>query len=422
MIVQQMAIDKIKPSSRNARTHSAKQIRQIANSIVAFGFTNPLLVNEDFELIAGHGRYGAAKLIGLAEVPIIVVRGLSPTQRRALAIADNKIAENAGWDRERLAIEIPELADLLSAEGLDVSILGFGAVEIEHIQTDLEEHVADPRDRIDPKWCEAITVSRPGDLWVLGNHRLLCGDVRPGDVARLMTDCRADLAFIDSLAIREITSPDVMPALSVALDTAASVSREGAIHFVGMDWRHMAECMAAAKPIYGDTIDVIVQVKSTAGDGSFYRSQHEFIGMFRVGKPPYLDMKLSRHGRLRPNVWRYAGAGSFASGSMDALRPPPKPVALIADAIRDCTHKGDVVLDICSGWGSTIMAAERVGRNARALEAKSRLVDVAIRRWQASTGRDARHAESGCSFKQIVADRTPSDHVRPPNRKSRRKQ
>jgi hypothetical protein len=191
---------------------------------------------------------------------------------------------------------------------------------------------------------------------------------------------------------------------------------------VGMNWRHMAECMAAATPIYGETIDVIVRVKCTASEGSFYRSQHEFIGMFRVGKPPHLDVKLSRHGRLRSNVWRYAGADSFGSNSMDALRSPPKPVALIADAIRDCTHKGNIVLDVFSGWGSTIIAAEWLGRDVRALEAESKLVDVAIRRWQAFTGGEARHAESGCSFEQTAAARAPLGHVLAPNKTSRRRQ
>jgi hypothetical protein len=160
---QEISIGQIKPNPRNARTHSAKQIRQIANSIAAFGFTNPLLVSEHGELIAGHGRYKAALQLGLANVPVIVVAGLSAARRRALAIADNKIAENAGWNRERLAIEIPELADLLPAEGLDVSILGFEPVEIDQIQTDFEERTADPQDDIDPKWCEAPAVSKSGD-------------------------------------------------------------------------------------------------------------------------------------------------------------------------------------------------------------------------------------------------------------------
>jgi len=161
--VQALALDQIKLDRRNSRTHSGKQIGQIANSIAAFGFTNPLLVNEEARLIAGEGRYKAAQLLGLAKVPVIVLAGLSPARQRALAIADNKIAENAGWDRGRLAIEIPELADLLETEGLDVSVLGFEAVEIDQLVTDFEENAADPQDSIDPTWLEDSAVSKPGD-------------------------------------------------------------------------------------------------------------------------------------------------------------------------------------------------------------------------------------------------------------------
>ena len=187
--VQALSISQIKPNPRNSRTHSAKQIRQIANSIVAFGFTNPLLVDEDGELIAGHGRYKAAKLLGLAEVPVIVLAGLSPAKRRALAIADNKIAANAGWDRERLAIEIPELAGLLETEGLDVSILGFEAVEIDQLLTDFEEDAADPQDSIDPSGgsdCRGQQARRSVGAWQLTS----CSAAmlaRPADIARLMT-------------------------------------------------------------------------------------------------------------------------------------------------------------------------------------------------------------------------------------------
>jgi DNA modification methylase len=432
MTTQTMPISQIKPNRRNPRTHSGKQIRQIANSIVAFGFTNPLLISEDFELIAGHGRYEAAKLLGLAEVPVIIVAGLSPAKRRALAIADNKIAANAGWDRERLAVEIPELAGLLNAEGLDVSILGFEAVEVDQLQTDFEAHAADPQDTIDPNWCKRFAVSKPGGLWALGNHKLLCGDARSAsDIARLMTNCRADLAFLDppynvriggvvgrgktmhgefAMASGEMSSPDFVRFLGITLNAAASVSREGAVHFVCMDWRHYPELVAAAMAIYGELINVAVWVKSNAGQGSFYRSQHEFIGVFRLGKTPYLNnIELGRHGRSRSNVWHYAGVNSFRAGRMDELRshPTAKPVALVADAIKDCTRRGDVVLDTFSGSGTTITAAERVGRHARALEIEPRFVDLAIRRWQAFTGRDAFHAESGLSFDEATSDSAP---------------
>jgi ParB-like chromosome segregation protein Spo0J len=160
--VQELSINQIKLDRRNARTHPNKQIRQLINSIVAFGFINPLLVTEDGTLIAGEGRYRAAQLLGLAKVPVIVLAGLSPARLRALAIADNKIAENAGWDRERLAIEIPELTGLLETEGLDVSILGFEAVEIDQLVTDFEDDAGDPQDSIEPKWLRSANLATCG--------------------------------------------------------------------------------------------------------------------------------------------------------------------------------------------------------------------------------------------------------------------
>src|SRR6266568_5785397 len=278
--VQALSINQIKLNRRNSRTHSAKQVRQIANSVVAFGFTNPLLVSEDGELIAGHGRYKAAELLGLAEVPVIVLSGLSPAKRRALAIADNKIGENSGWDRERLAIEIPELAGLLEAEGLDVSILGFEAVEIDQLVTDFEENAADPQDGIDSTWLQDSAISKPGDLWLLGPHRLLCGDARSAaDIARLMAHRRADMAFLDppynvriggvvgrgrtkhsefAMASGEMSPADYVEFLGISLNAAASVSRAGTLHYVCTDWRHIAELMAAAKAVYRDTINVAV--------------------------------------------------------------------------------------------------------------------------------------------------------------------
>jgi DNA modification methylase len=427
--VQTLSISQIKLNRRNSRTHSAKQTRQIANSIVAFGFTNPLLVTEDGKLIAGEGRYKAAQLLGLAKVPVIVLAGLSPARQRALAIADNKIAENAGWHRERLAIEIPELTGLLEAEGLDVSILGFEPVEIDQLQTDFEEASADPQDNIGPNWPDIAPVAKLGDLWLLGNHRLMCGDARCADhISKLMTGCRADLAFLDppynvriagvvgrgktkhsdfAMASGEMASPDFERFLSTVLDAAAVVSRDGAVHFVCMDWRHIGELLAAAKGVYGDVLNLVVWAKTNSGQGSFYRSAHELIGVFRVGKATHLNnIELGRHGRSRSNVWHYAGVNSFRAGRMEELRwhPSAKPVALVADAIKDCTRRGDVVLDTFCGSGTTIMAAERVGRHARALEIEPRFVDVAIRRWQAFTRRDARHAESGLSFDEIAAE------------------
>jgi DNA modification methylase len=427
--VQTTPLDQIKPNPRNPKTHSGKQIRQIANSIVAFGFTNTILTDEHGEILAGHGRYQAAQLLGLTTVPVIVAAGLSRAKRRALAIADNKIAENAGWDRERLALEIPELTDLLGADGLDISILGFEPVELDQLQTDFEASSADPQDSIEPNWLDMPRVSQPGDLWVLGNHRLMCADARRADhISKLMTSCRADMSFLDppynvriagvvgrgktkhsefAMASGEMSSADFVRFLTTALGAAAAVSRDGAVHFVCMDWRHIGELLAAANPVYGAALNLVVWAKTNSGQGSFYRSAHELIGVFRVGKTAHLNnVELGRHGRSRSNVWHYAGVNSFRAGRMDELRshPTAKPVALVADAIKDCTRRGDIVLDTFCGSGTTIMAAERVGRHARALEIEPRFVDVAIRRWQAFTRIDAIHAVSGLSFDETAAN------------------
>jgi DNA modification methylase len=386
-------------------------------------------VDEDGELIAGHGRYQAAKLLGLTTVPVIVAAGLSRAKRRALAIADNKIAENAGWDRERLALEIPELTALLSEEGLDVSILGFEPVELDQLQIDFEESSADPQDSIEPSWFDMAPVSQLDDLWLMGNHRLMCADARRADhISKLMTSCRADLAFLDppynvriagavgrgktkhsefAMASGEMSSPDFVRFLSTVLGAAAVVSRDGAVHFVCMDWRHIGELLAATHGVYGAVLNLVVWAKTNSGQGSFYRSAHELIGVFRVGKTAHLNnIELGRHGRSRSNVWHYAGVNTFRAGRMDELRshPTAKPVALVADAIKDCTRRGDIMLDTFSGSGTTIMAAERVGRHARALEIEPRFVDVAIRRWQAFTRRDAIHAASGLNFDEIAAN------------------
>jgi DNA modification methylase len=425
--MQRIAVDALKSNPHNARTHSRKQIRQIANSITTFGFLVPILIDDGGVIIAGHGRYAAAALLGLQEVPVIRVAGLSEAKRRALAIADNKIAQNAGWDREQLAVEIPELTDLLIAEGVDISILGFEPAEIDQLQADFEAESSDPQDSIEPHWFDMAAVSQPGDLWLLGNHRLMCADARcAGDVCKLMASCRADLAFLDppynvriagavgrgktkhsefAMASGEMSSPDFVRFLGTVLDAATAVSRDGAVHFVCIDWRHIGELLAAANPIYGAALNLVVWAKTNAGQGSFYRSAHELIGVFRVGEIAHLNnIELGRHGRSRSNVWHYAGVNAFRAGRMDELRshPTAKPVALVCDAIKDCTRRGDIVLDTFSGSGTTIMAAERVGRHARALELEPRFVDVAIRRWQAFTRRDAIHAPSGLSFDEIA--------------------
>jgi DNA modification methylase len=434
----------LKPNPRNARTHSRKQIRQIADSILAFGFVVPIVVDENDTILLGHGRFVAAIDIDLNEVPVIVLEGLSEAKKRALLLADNKITENAGWDRKRLAVEFPELTELLIEEGLDISITGFEPVEIDQIAIDFEENTSDPADTVESEWLTAPVVSKPGDIWELGEHRLACGDARnAGNIDRLMSGKSAAMAFLDppynvrvesvvgrgrikhaefAMASGEMSSSEFTVFLEETLGNAARVSRDGAVHYVCMDWRHVAELIEAGREVYDVMLNLAVWVKSNAGQGSFLRSQHELIGIFQVGAGKHLNnVELGRHGRSRSNVWHYAGVNTFRAGRMDELaaHPTVKPVVMVADALKDCTRRGDIVLDTFAGAGTTILAAERVGRRAYSLELEPKYVDVAIRRWQAFTRRDAVLSASGQTFDEVVQERSPRTALKPaPKRKT----
>jgi ParB-like chromosome segregation protein Spo0J len=424
------------PNRRNARTHSRKQIAQIANSIKAFGFLVPILVDEPGNIIAGHGRYAAAQELGLNRVPAILVTGLSSAKKRALALADNKIAENAGWDREILAVELPELTELLVGESLEISITGFAPAEIDQIAVDFETD-ADPADAIDQDWFARSPITKSGDLWQLGPHRLLCGDARDRQTLHhLMGDTKATMAFLDppynlrvceivgrgrvqhdefAMASGEMSQTEFVAFLTEVLGAAAAVSANGAVHCVCMDWRHIGDLLAASHTVYDEMLNLAVWVKNNAGQGSFYRSQHELVAIFRVGDAPHLNnIELGRHGRNRSNVWQYTGVNTFRAGRLDELHAHPtvKPVALVADSIKDCTRRGDVVLDTFSGSGTTLLAAERVGRRGFALEIEPRFVDLAIRRWQALTHKDAINIAIGRCFDDIASEQ-PGAHQRP---------
>ena len=294
----------LKPSPKNARTHSRKQLRQIAASLKKFGFLNPVLVDDANVILAGHGRVEAAKLEGFAQVPVIRFDHLTEAQKRAYVIADNKIAEQAGWDREILAIELGELIDLLPTEGLDVSLTGFPAPEIDLLIKDMASpSTLEPEDKIPPAPRNPTT--RRGDLWLLGRNRLLCGDARePEDFDRLMNGASAAAVFCDppynlrisgivgrgriqhsesAFASGEMSPSEYRRFLSKTLANGARASADGAVHFICIDWRHVGDLIDVGRELYGDMLNLVVWNKSNAGQGSFYRSQHELIGVFRVG-------------------------------------------------------------------------------------------------------------------------------------------
>ena len=423
------AVRKLRPSKRNARTHPKKQIRQLANVIRQFGWIYPILVDEDFEIICGHARWEAAKELGLTNVPILVMRGLSDAEKLAFAIADNKIATNAGWDRCLLSSQLGELASLLPEYNLDLQITGFEPAEIDGLLADLGDFEHDPADELNE--IADTAVSRQGDLWQPGSHRLLCGDACDvSHLAKLMGRERAAMVFADppynvqisaavgrgkikhrefAVASGELSPSDFIDFLKSWMRLALKFSEHGSIHYVCMDWRHLGELHAAGEEIFGLLQNLVVWNKTNAGQGSFYRSQHELIFVYKNGDAPHLNnIELGRHGRNRSNVWTYAGVNTFRKGRLDELtiHPTVKPVALVADAMRDCSRRGDLVLDPFIGSGTTILAAEQVGRRGYGLELDPRYVDAAIRRWQDFTRRDAILKATGQTFDEVAAARS----------------
>ncbi|MGB8802914.1 MAG: DNA methyltransferase [Candidatus Acidiferrales bacterium] len=413
--------------ANNARQHSRHQIRQIAASIKAFGFTNPVLINQNDIIIAGHGRVAAAKLLNLDQVPTIRLDSLSEDQVRAYVIADNRLAEKAGWDKSILAIELQHLLTIDS--NLDVTITGFEIPEIDLI---LSQAVAEP----DPDEKFEIdqsnqAVTKDGDLWVLGKHRILCGNALEENCYRaLMASRRADVVFVDppynvpiegnvsghgsihhcefAMASGEMNEAEFVAFLTTSLRRLARHSTSGSIHFVCMDWRHASELLAAGDQIYEALLNLCVWVKNNGGIGSFYRSRHELVFVFKNAKGTHRNnVQLGRYGRNRTNVWEYPSVSAISrqgdEGNLLALHPTVKPVALIADALLDCSARGGIVLDSFLGSGSTLIAAERVGRVCYGIEIDPIYVDVAIRRWQRHTGDHAIHAPTGKLFDDLAA-------------------
>jgi DNA modification methylase len=416
LAVTYRAVGELIPDPRNARTHSKRQIDQIRSSIEAFGFTNPILADPEGHIIAGHGRLQAARAMGFAEVPTITLSGLSEVQKRALRIADNKIALNAGWDVEILQLELGELAAI--DVDIDPTLTGFSTAEIDVILSS----AADPDDEVIPPL--PITLrTKPGDIWILGEHRIGCGDGRDaGFLQRVIGNgARVDAAFLDPpynvriggnavdigrrpvasgtehrefvMASGEMSEVEFRSFLADTLGAAARVSRDGAVHFVCMDWRHMDDVSAVGSAIYGERLNLCIWNKSNAGMGSLYRSKHELVFVYRVGAAPHLNMvELGKHGRNRTNVWEYASVNSMRGSRREdlALHPTVKPTGLVADAIQDVTRRGDLVLDLFLGSGTTLIAAERTGRRFRGLDIDPAYVDVAIERWSARTALEPR--------------------------------
>ena len=403
--------NQLKPRRSNPRTHNKNQIRQIVSSMREFGFVNPVLIDGMNGIVAGHARVEAAKLLGMTDVPTVRVDHFTPAQLRAYVIADNRLAELAGWNPALLALEFQELSVELN---FDVTLTGFETAEVDLLINELKGGKQDEADNVPPVDRSAAAVTRQGDLWRIGNHVLCCGDaLSSASYRRLLGERKAQLVFIDlsgefGLASGEPTSQEYTNCLKTVFTHLAAFSVNGSIHYICNDWRHNGEVLQAASTIYSEQKSLCVWSKTDAGTGSLYRSQHELIFVFKNGTAAHVNnVKLGRFGRYRTNVWSYPGVNSFGKqrDAEIAMHPTVKPVALVADAILDCSRRGDIILDAFAGVGTTLIAAEQTGRRGYGIEIDPHYVDTAIRRLETECGLKAIHAESKLSFDQLKNER-----------------
>jgi DNA modification methylase len=424
-------IASLKPDPRNARTHSERQIALIAKSIEEFGFINPIIVDEAGSIMAGHARHKAAVFMGLTDVPTIQLSHMIKAQKRAYIIADNRLAEKAGWDFDILGEEISLLLD--EDIDFDIEVIGFDSAEIDQLvfgesgNKSAAEHEENPVELPG----EEPVVSQPGDLWEIGEHRLLCGNaLDPASYERLLGREKVQMVFTDppynvpigghvsglgkvkhrefAMASGEMSRPGFIAFLRTAAMRMAEVSINGAIHFVCMDWRHAGEMEEAGRAVYSELKNICIWAKTNAGMGTFYRSQHEFVFVWKVGKARHINnFGLGEKGRYRTNLWTYAGANTFRKGRGEDLadHPTVKPVQMVQDTILDCSKPKGIIFDPFTGVGTTLVAAHRAKRRGRGIEIDPAYVDCALRRLQEALGVEPRLVDTGETFTEVAARR-----------------
>jgi len=428
--IEYAAVAALTENPRSARRHPKKKITQLADSIRRLGFNVPLIVDAAGLVLAGHARLAAAKLVGIDEVPVVRLAHLSEVEAHAFMLADNKFALNACWDFEVLAHELKELVDV----GFDAVLTGFSEAEIDLTICSAEEakaiKTASCPENLIPE-APTVPVTQHGDTWSLGRHRLLCGDARdPTAYKRLLQGEVADMAFTDppyncpipghvsglgkvvhenfAMACGEMSEREFVGFLGLSLSLVAGSCRDGAIAYVFMDWRNIAALVEAGRAVFSELKNIVVWDKGRGGMGAFYRSQHELVAVFKVGTAPHINnFGLGETGRHRTNVWNYPGVSALSKSGADALEmhPTVKPVELIVDALKDCSRRGEIVLDPFAGSGSIMIAAEKCGRVARLIEFDPRYCDTIVARYERFTGKLARLGSSGQTLDEVVEER-----------------
>lgn len=409
----------------NLRKLPEKQIAKLAMSIGTFGFINPAIIDGDGVIVAGEARHAAALRMNLPQIPVIRIDHLTAAERRAYRIADNKLSQEGKWDLEALAIEIDSL---LILDDVSIEHTAFDTAEIDVLLYGPSSKNVDDRDPADvlPD-LPPIAVSAVGDIWILGDHKLLCGSsLDASSWATLLGDEIAIHAFVDppynvkiannvsglgkvkhgefAMASGEMSRQQFTGFNTDWIKVMLPHCADGAIIDICMDWRHVGELEEAIRACGLALLNICVWSKTNASNGAMYRSQHEFVFITKKGNSSHVNnIQLGKYGRYRTNIWSYAGANTFSSTRQDdlAAHPTVKPVALVADAIRDVSNKGQIVLDAFMGSGTTILAAERTGRLARGIEIEPQYVDVSIARWEKLTGKKAVLAATGETFAEV---------------------
>lgn len=425
-------ISKLVLYERNARQHSQQQIQQLARWIKQVGFINPIIIDSKNVIIAGHGRLLAAISLNLTTVPCICVDKLSQTEVRAYRLADNKLSENATWDTELLTVELKSLEEI--EVNFDFDSLGFDAIEIDGLlhHKDDEDSVEEPIPDIPQS---PITIT--GDIFHCGPHRVGCDDCRDqAFIKQLFKRSKASICITDppynvpisghvrgkgnyqfedfAMACGEMSSEEFSQFLLLSFLNLKKACKEGSLFYLFCDWRMLKELFSATDELFTDMLNLCVWNKSNGGMGSFYRSKHELIGVFKHGKAPHINnVQLGKFGRDRTNVWDYPGVSSFGKDRDEALamHPTVKPVSMLKDILLDASKPNDIVVDNFLGSGSTLIAAEKVRRRCFGVEIEPKYVDVILQRYINETGNQPIHIESGLTFTELALMRSPAKGV-----------
>jgi DNA modification methylase len=422
--IEYRATTALKPMPGAPRKHPASQVRMLAKSIEAFGFNVPILVDGEDRIVAGHARVTAAGRCGMTELPAVRIEHLNETQLKAFTLADNRLAELARWDDQLLGTILLELSEL--DLDFDIEATGFSVAEIDLRIEGLGDTTAGPEEL---PVSSGPPVVQSGELWAMGDHTLLCGNaLDEASWKSLMGDERAALVVTDppynvpigghvsglgqhrhrefAMAVGEMNEAEFTAFLANAMRHAHAWSVPGSVHFWAMDWRHVGEIANAGRRIYERFLNMCVWQKSAPGMGSFYRSQHELFFVFaKGGASSRNNVQLGRFGRSRSNVWTYPGAASLARTSEEgnplAMHPTVKPLALVCDILLDASARGDIIADPFAGSGTSVIAAEKLGRKARVIELDPAYGDTIIRRWRNWTGEDAVRIADGMTYASV---------------------